>query len=269
MTALAFFLSFTHVYGLIVGVAVAVTWHILERVLDTKRSSNLNKLWFTAMLGAVIGARLWHIGTDWSLYGMYTGTEFIWQLLAVWQGGLSILGAIVGGVVGLLVASWWWQVPIHEVRHVLDSAALALPFGQAIGRLGNYVNQELYGLPTDLPWGIFIDPGHRVAEYEQFTYFHPLFAYEAVAMLFFGCGLYAIWKKHTGLWTRGSVWWAWGSGWWFWLYLLYYSVVRFGLDFLRVDAAMAGSVLGVGMSINQVVVLGGIVGLVGYGAYRK
>ena len=114
----------------------------------------------------------------------------------------------------------------------IDLAALGLPLGQAIGRLGNWVNQELYGLPTTLPWGIYIAPENRVSGFEAYSHFHPLFAYEAAWMLltyiFFYGYLYRQKKIQlgTGMYALG--------------YLASYAVIRFSLDFLRINPWSVG-----------------------------
>jgi phosphatidylglycerol:prolipoprotein diacylglycerol transferase len=102
------------------------------------------------------------------------------QILAIWNGGLSIMGGIAGGALAVL---WYCRRHLLPVPSYLDAAAVALPLGQAIGRWGNYFNQELYGRPTNLPWAISVDPGHRMPGYEQFSTFHPLFLYESLLNL--------------------------------------------------------------------------------------
>jgi phosphatidylglycerol---prolipoprotein diacylglyceryl transferase len=167
-----------HWYGFIVGLAVSVVvWGLdyhLQRSSNTVKYALSNRQLIALLLIILAGARLWHIATDWQLYG-----QLSWQLLAVWQGGLSILGAIVAAVVGV-----WWLVPMKSQRlWLLDTLVLWLPIGQAVGRLANWVNQELYGLPTTVPWGIYINSDRRLPGYEFFDYYHPLFAYEAIGLL--------------------------------------------------------------------------------------
>jgi len=239
-----------HIYGLIVGLAVVISWSLVSwraQVLGFKSV----QIWRAGVwlgVGSLIGARLWHGLSDWSFYINHPAQ--IWQ---VWLGGLSILGAVIGMTLGLYLAVGknkpvWYKW--------LDILAVALPFGQAFGRLANWINQELYGLPTNLPWGIAIDPIHRQTGYEAFTYFHPLFAYEAIATAFFGLvALLLIWrpveKQKIIRLKSGSL---------FMVYILYYATLRFGLDFLRIDTQ---SVI-LDLNLNQLILSGIILGILGW-----
>lgn len=228
-----------HSYGLIIGIATLVVLKIAEHFFSTTQEKNM--LFWQAMtwslVGAVIGARAWHVMTDWPLYvGQWH------QVLTIWQGGLSILGALVG----VFVVLGWFS--IHNKQNITfwefsDVVVLGLPFGQAIGRLGNWMNQELYGLPTDLPWKIYIDVNHRVAGYEQYQYFHPLFAYEAVSLLVLGGIL---------LWIHAHTEWRVGTGMLTLVYVASYAWIRFGLEFLRIDKALIPQTI---FGVNQLVVL--------------
>ena len=120
----------------------------------------------------LVGARLYHVITDW-----YRFDERPWEALYVWQGGLGIPGALVAGTIAGVVVARRRGLPVAEL---LDVVAPAIPVAQAVGRLGNWFNQELYGRPTDLPWGLEIDPEHRPAEHLLAETFHPTFLYEAL-----------------------------------------------------------------------------------------
>lgn len=227
-------------YGVLVGIAIVTAYFLIllkakQHQLAEKR---VEQLAVVGIISGLLGARLWHVATDFQLY-----TENWAEILQIWHGGLSIIGAIFGGLLGV----WWFshsKYGEHKVLlHFLDLVPFGLPFAQAIGRLGNYVNQELYGQPTDLPWRLYIPPEFRVSGFEQFEYFHPLFAYEAIVMLGFGSALWW-WDRKKKLRV--------GAGQIFLLYLLCYSSIRFLLDFLRIDTAYKiGGILG----INQVVLL--------------
>jgi phosphatidylglycerol:prolipoprotein diacylglycerol transferase len=233
-------LSF-HWYGLVVGAAVALAWWNLERLTQQLRLKNLTTLeWLGLISFTLVCARAWHLVTDWQWYAPLLLTPDWWQLFAVWQGGISILGAVGGIVFGL----WWLRRSSFFIW--LDCLALILPWSQAAGRLANWVNQELYGWPTRLPWGIKIDAAHRVASVQDLpltTRFHPLFAYEAIGMLLLGLVLTVLSHKQT--WRPGTtkLWWS---------YLLGYSVLRFLLDFLRIDRGLVFLSLG----FNQWLLLG-------------
>jgi len=213
-------------YGLLLGLGFVVFWTLFETVLKSalppkSRSHSLTLALVFVSLGALLGARLYHLWTDWELYAQQD-----WQTwFAVWNGGLGIYGALLGGHIGLALwkRTWgkslsWWLL--------LDAAAFGVPLGQAIGRWGNYVNTELFGLPSDLPWAIFIPVQFRPDEFISFSTFHPLFLYESIAMLFVGGFFLLLWKKYSSLFPFGT-------GWYFGSYLFAYGSVRFCLELLR------------------------------------
>lgn len=237
-----------HLYGLIVGIAVSIGLYLAE-FLAKKEKIAESLFWrtvITMICGAVVGARLWHVMTDWSLY-----QHNLERIPQVWNGGLSIIGAIVGGILTVVLFSFFVKKNNDQRNHFLaqaaDIAALVLPISQAIGRLGNYINQELYGLPTSLPWGIFIEERHRSAPFLDDTFFHPLFAYEAIGTLFLAA---ILWYQYL----KGK--WQVGSAQYFLLYLSWYGLFRGVLEFLRVDKAL----FELGLGVNQTVLfaVGGV-----------
>jgi phosphatidylglycerol:prolipoprotein diacylglycerol transferase len=125
--------------------------------------------------------------------------------------------------------------------HLLDAAAPAVAIGQAIGRWGNFVNQELYGPPTDLPWGIPIQPANRLAGYEAYARFHPLFLYESIWNALNAVMLYFLWKRYGDRLLPGDL---------FLVYLVGYPVGRFLLEFLRLDYVPLA-----GINLNQALML--------------
>ncbi len=235
-----FGLSF-HWYGLILGIAILVALEAMYRKAEEENISREELGWvsFVGVVAGILGARVYHVITDWYLY-----QHHFLQAFAIWQGGLGIPGAIAGGALGV----WLVLRGKKELRFatLLDIAAFGLPFGQAVGRLGNWVNQELYGLPTQLPWAVAIDVTHRLPGYEQFTTFHPLFAYEAVVMVCFGVGFWS-WAKLKG---KRDLFWQVGTGRYFVLYMCFYAALRFCLEFLRIDKSLF---FGFALSVNQVV----------------
>ncbi len=118
-----------------------------------------------------------------------------------------------------------------------DIAAPSLALGQAIGRWGNFFNQELYGAPTDLPWKLYIDPAHRLPGFESVAYYHPLFAYESILNLANMLLLLWLMRRYVSSLRRGDI---------FNVYLIVYPAIRFSLDFLRLDASQVLSI-----NINQ------------------
>lgn len=234
-----------HLYGLLLGIAASGGVLLGEKVIE-RYPEEKSSYWLmvsAVFFGGIVGARLYHVWTDWARYANHL--DQVWQ---VWNGGLSIIGAGIGGCVAIAIVisfrktdkkSWW-----GELFFWTDLTVLCLPISQAIGRLGNFVNQELYGLPTSLPWAIFIDQAHRVKGYEQVSYFHPLFAYEALGMLL--CASLLWWLKRKQGWQLGM-------GKLTLFYFAFYGLFRGGLEFLRIDKAnLSGSTLG----INQVILFG-------------
>ncbi len=161
-----------HVYGVMyaIGVlaAVALTSRLWERCGGRRELVHEVALW--AFPAGLIGARLSFLATSWNEV-----PEHWWGPLAVWKGGLSIWGGIA---LGTLVGVWRLRRAGADVAAFMDVAAPGLLIAQAIGRIGNYFNQELFGGPTQLPWALEIDAAHRPAGYEAFATFHPTFLYE-------------------------------------------------------------------------------------------
>ena len=188
----------------------------------------------------VIGARLWHVFTP-TPSAIAEGRTTIFylthpfDLINLRNGGLGIPGAVIGGAIAL-----YFYTRKHSLNFAewADIAAPSLALGQAIGRWGNFFNQEIYGAPTNLPWKIFIEPLHRLPEFENVEYYHPLFLYESLwnlanmTLLIWLAGRYAGQLKHGDI---------------FLVYLIVYPLGRFALDFLRLDASMLA-----GVNANQV-----------------
>jgi prolipoprotein diacylglyceryl transferase len=141
--------------------------------------------------------------------------------LAIWEGGLTFFGALAGGLVGAAWALRRRGVPLGLFVAV---AAPAIPLAQAIGRWGNYFNQELYGRSTDLPWALEVEPAHRVAPYEAAERFHPAFLYESLWNLALVAVL--LWADRRYELRRGGL---------FFVYLVGYGIGRFWIELLRVD----------------------------------
>ncbi len=192
------------------------------------------------IIGGVIGARLWHIFTPppSSIAQGFTTQYYLTHpldALAIWKGGLGIPGTIMGGLIALYFYAR--KYPIISFAEWTDITAPSLALGQAIGRFGNFFNQELYGAPTNLPWKIFIDPAHRLPGFENDAYYHPLFAYESIWNLLNMLLLMYITRQYSEKLKKGDV---------FLVYLVVYPVGRFFLDFLRLDASQIA-----GINANQ------------------
>jgi prolipoprotein diacylglyceryl transferase len=170
----------------------------------------------------LVGGRLYHVITDWQLYFGADAPHRPIEALYIWNGGLGIWGAIALGAVGVWIGCRNRGISLSAVA---DTLAPAVVIAQAIGRWGNYFNQELFGGPTDLPWGLEIDPGRPGTVPGQLTY-HPTFLYESLWDLALGLAL--IWIASRFALRHGRV---------FALYVAGYTVGRFWIEGLRVDPA--------------------------------
>jgi prolipoprotein diacylglyceryl transferase len=168
----------------------------------------------------IIGARIYHVATDFDRY-----RDDLASAVEIWSGGLGIWGAISGGALGAILACRRHGYPVGLLA---DAIAPALLVAQAIGRVGNYFNQELFGRPTDLPWALEIDAEHRPDGFLEFETFHPTFLYEALWNL----ALAALIVVVGGRLTRGSA-----RGAQFALYVMGYTVGRLMIELVRIDPA--------------------------------
>lgn len=178
-------------YGLMVTLGTLVGAYVADREAR-RRGHNPDHVWnalIVIMIAGLIGARLYHVFS--SPAGSATNLSYYMEhpveIVSFWNGGLrglGIIGAIVGGLLGLWLYTKWAKLRFAEWA---DIAAIGLPLGQAIGRWGNYFNQELYGRPTNLPWGVSIEQPYRLAQFQaepSTTLFHPTFLYESLWGLF-------------------------------------------------------------------------------------
>jgi len=210
-----------HAYGfmLLLGIVGAV---VVTGILWTRRGGEWDLVFRVAVwgvLGGIVGARIYHVLTSWSEV-----PDPKWKgVFEVWEGGLGIWGGIAGGV---LVGVWVLRRSGTPVFPFMDCAAPGLLLAQAIGRWGNYFNQELFGRPTDRPWGLEIDPANRPAQYAGDETFHPLYLYESVWNLLGVVVLLLVMR--TGRVRPPGI---------FCLYVAWYTLARTFLEFLRVDDA--------------------------------
>jgi phosphatidylglycerol:prolipoprotein diacylglycerol transferase len=205
-----------HWYGILIALSVIAAVSITS--IEAKRQGQplgqvLNLALIIIPLGA-IGARLYHVIDLWDFY--YQNPTLI-----LGGAGLGIFGAVIGGAIGLIIYTKWKKL---STLRWMDIVAPGLILAQAIGRWGNYFNQELYGYPTDLPWAIYIDPTHRIPGYESFSHFHPLFFYEFLLNF---CGfilMMVLGRKLKHRLLDGDI---------FFLYVVWYGMGRFFLENLK------------------------------------
>ena len=207
--------------GIIIGALVAI-W-IGERRFQARggRAGVIGDIAIWAIPFGIVGARIYHVITDPELYfgdGRNVGDVFL-----IWKGGLGIWGAVLGGALGAYLGCRRYGVSFSKVA---DSLAPGLLVAQAIGRIGNYFNQELFGKPTTLPWGLEIAPDKRPPGYLEFETFHPTFLYELLWNLAAAALIIAIDRKIKL--TGGRA---------FALYAMFYTAGRFWIEQLRIDEA--------------------------------
>lgn len=209
-----------HWYGLTMAAGVAVAlWISSKLALEKENGLDLEQFLEAAtwmILAGFVGARLLFVALKWPDYAGHT--DLIWRID---QGGLSLHGALLGGLSALI-----YFARRHRLSWLAmaDVAAVGLPVGQIIGRVGNFINQEAFGGPTNLPWKMFVLPENRPLGYENYQFFHPTFLYEAVLLVV----LYLLLRKMYG--KRHN------TGQIFLVYLAGYSVIRFACEFFRVDS---------------------------------
>jgi phosphatidylglycerol---prolipoprotein diacylglyceryl transferase len=167
----------------------------------------------------IVGARLYHVITDYQLY-FGPGRQPL-NALKIWEGGLGVWGAIAFGVLGGYLVARRRRIAFPAV---LDAIAPAILVAQAIGRLGNWFNQELFGRPTTLPWALEIAPQYRPPGFAQFATFHPTFLYEMLWDL--AAAALLVWLDRRFRLGHGKV---------FALYVLLYTAGRFWIEALRID----------------------------------
>lgn len=233
-------------YGLLIASAVLIGVS-LSQYLAKRRHINpdlLGDLAIWLVVGAIPAARLYYVLFEWQSYAQNPG-----RIIAIWEGGIAIHGAILGGIVAALIFARIKKISFWQLA---DLVAPSLILGQAIGRWGNFFNSEAFGGPTDLPWKLYIPPERRPPGLVEFEYFHPTFLYESLwDLAVFALLLTLFFRSLHGLRLKvGTL---------FLVYLIAYSLGRFWIEGLRTDSLMLGP-----LRIAQVVSLVGIgLGLAG------
>jgi prolipoprotein diacylglyceryl transferase len=237
-----------HVYGIFMGIAVATAFIVTVRRY-TRFGGDQSVAERAAMWAIILGfvvARLAYVSTRLGRY------EDDWLgIFRIWEGGIAMFGGLAGGTFG---AIWTLRRLKGDVPMFADSVALGLPAAQAIGRWGNYFNQELFGTPSDLPWAVQIDPDRRPIEYLDSPTFHPTFAYEILWSL--GTIALLLWIERRGfLKRRGSL---------MFVYLAAYGTIRFLLELIRTDTTFRFLGLSRNGWVSGAAVIGSLLGLAFY-----
>jgi len=241
-----------HVYGLLLAVGVVVGTLIAERRWQRwgHPRREIGDIIVVVVICGVVGARLYHVATDYQLF------KHDWlRVFEIWRGGLSIWGVIIGGVVGVVFMARRHHL---DTLGIMDAMAPGLLAAQVIGRWGNYFNQELFGEPTRLPWGLEIDPVHRPKGYEQYKTFHPTFLYESLYCALLLGVLFAVERRFR--FRRGQS---------ITLYIAMYTFGRFWLENLRIDPAHLVLGLRVNAWVSLLACVGATVGFVWLGRHGR
>jgi prolipoprotein diacylglyceryl transferase len=209
-----------HAYGLCLAVGVLVAASVAERRWEARggKPGTIGEIGLIVVISGVVGARVYHLftGYDWHTGGI-AGT------VKIWQGGLSIWGAVGGGAIAVVIVAHRKGLPTLKL---LDAIAPGVVLAQAIGRWGNYFNQELFGRPTKWPWGLEIDVAHRPTQYLAYKTFQPTFLYESLwCLLVFGL---LVWAERRFPFREGQT---------FVLYVALYTFGRFFFELMRSDPA--------------------------------
>ncbi len=208
--------------GFSLGIFVAL-WLTTRRWVERGgKAEVVGDVGFWAIPFGIIGGRLYHVITTPSPYFGEGGHPL--NAFKIWEGGLGIWGAVALGSLGAYIGCRRHGVTFTAF---MDAAAPGILVAQAIGRMGNYFNQELFGGPTDLPWALRIDPAFRPDGFEQFTTFHPTFLYELLWNLA-GAALIIYLDRRLDL-RGGRV---------FWLYVMVYVSGRLWIEMVRIDTAV-------------------------------
>ena len=222
-------------YGVIVVLCILVGAYVAT-IEAKRRGQNPDHIWnglILVIIFGLIGARLYHVIS--SPQGLVRGFDYYRQhpveIFMIRQGGLGIFGAVAGGILAIFVYARWQKL---DFLTWVDIAAPSLALGQSIGRWGNFFNQELYGYPTTVPWGIPIDLQHRLPQFTSLpesTRFHPTFLYESLWNFLVFLILIYMARKHGDRLLKGDV---------LLLWCILYPLGRFLVEFQRPDAWMLG-----------------------------
>jgi phosphatidylglycerol---prolipoprotein diacylglyceryl transferase len=216
-------------YGLLIATAVLVGVTLSQYLAKARRVDPelLGDLAIWLVIGAIPGARIYYVLFQWQEYAQRPW----WHMLAVWEGGIAIHGAIIGGTIATIIFARLKRVSVWQL---LDLVAPSVILGQAIGRWGNFFNSEAFGKPTDLPWKLFIAPQYRPLTLKNYEFFHPTFLYESlwnlgIFALLMGLFFWGLTKANRL--KTGAI-----AG----VYLIGYSLGRVWIEWLRTDSLMIG-----------------------------
>jgi len=233
-----------YAFCILAGIFVAVWLGNKRWIARGGRPGTVADIAIWAVPFGIVGGRVYHVITDWQLYFGDSGRGWV-EAFKIWDGGLGIWGAVVLGGVGAWIGCRRRGIPLPPFA---DAIAPGIAIAQAMGRFGNYFNQELFGRPSDLPWAVEIDLKNRPAGYEAFATYHPTFLYESLWCL--GVAAVVIWADRRFRLGHGRA---------FALYVGLYSVGRAWIESLRIDEAHHFFGIRLNVFTALVVILGALV----------
>ncbi len=230
-------------YGLLISISVVIGLFISKKLA---KSRNINPQYISDILpsliiSSIIGARAYYVIFEWRQYSgdnfftsfdLFNNVIQIPSFLAIWQGGIAIHGALIGGFLCILL--FCKSKKIH-LKTFIDILIPSIILGQSIGRWGNFFNNEAFGIPTDLPWKLFIPIQNRPIEFINYQFFHPTFIYESLWNFLIFILLITIFYQQN---NKNSV----RPGFISCLYLICYSFGRFWIEGFRIDPLCIGGV---------------------------
>lgn len=219
-----------HWYGLFLALGTLAGFFVVSWLARQYRLSDqhMSNLFFLLIIGGFIGARLWHVSNEWGYYRLHPG-----DIMKIWNGGLGLHGGIIAGIIIVIAYALVKKVNFWVLADIL---APGLILAQAIGRWGNYFNQELFGRPTTWAWGIPIDIANRPLGFQQFSFFQPTFLYESLGSLIIFIILFSWHRRRLrlkseenamgGIDLEGAIVLA---------YFVLYSLLRISMETVRID----------------------------------
>ena len=243
-------------YGLLIAAAVLIGLNLSSRLARSRDLDNglISDLLPILVLASVLGARAYYVAFEWRNYS----DNWI-KALAIWEGGIAIHGALIAGTLTLILFCRWRRQSFWDL---LDVLVPSLALGQAIGRWGNFFNSEAFGVPTDLPWKLFIPYQNRPVIYADAEFFHPTFLYESIWNLVLFLLLIVLFRRGE----QGKM--TLPSGALACTYLLGYSLGRIWIEGLRIDPLCLGALppaceggLRIAQLVSGLLMLAGVAGL--------
>lgn len=235
-------------YGIIIALSILVGLFVICKIrnkyFEEISTDTICDLSFYLIIFGLIFARLYYVILDLPYFLRHP-----FDIPAIWNGGIAIQGAILGGVIG-----GYLYTKKHKLNFLrfADLFSFGLITGQIIGRWGNFFNSEAFGLPTSLPWKLYIPYALRPIEYRNFEYFHPTFLYESLLNIIVLICLYIILKKQGTERKNGII---------FFLYMIFYSIVRLLVETIRIDSVLNISNIHIAHIAAIVILIAGGIGL--------